>query len=515
MRGPAILPSSNDDPALGADLHAQPASGPLVREQRRLRERKIRTVLRGALALLALLLAAPLAAQETRERVDLLVAGDYVVTMNATLGVIRDGAVAVRDGEIVAVGDRASLQRRFAAETSLDGAGRVVLPGLINGHTHAAMVLFRGLADDLPLMTWLQEHIFPMEARFVDREFVRIGVRLACWEMIRGGTTTFVDMYFYPEVAASVVEECGLRAVLGAPMIDFPSPGFEGWDDSFAAGVAFARSRAGRDGRITAALAPHAPYTVAPEHLRQALAAARQIGVPVKIHLSEDRAELATIRERHGTTPVHHLHDLGLLDHPLIGAHVVWPQDDEIPRLARPLVGVIHNPTSNLKTGAGISPVPEMLAAGVRVGLGTDGAASNNDLNMWDEIRLAALLHKGVRGDPTVVPAGTALRMATLGGAEAIHLAQRIGSLEAGKRADLIQVSLASPRLAPLYDVISHLVYAVTAQDVVTSVVDGRVLMRDGRVLTLDGERVRAEALLKGEEIRAARAEEAAGGARP
>jgi 5-methylthioadenosine/S-adenosylhomocysteine deaminase len=470
-----------------------------------------RRALPSLLALLALLASGPVAAQQGLERVDLIVAGDYVVTMDPARGVIRDGAVAIRDGAIVAVDGRAAIERRFAAGETLEGGERVVLPGLINGHTHAAMVLLRGLADDLPLMTWLQEHIFPMEAQFVDAEFVRIGVRLACWEMIRGGTTTFVDMYFYPEVAAAVVEECGLRAILGAPMIDFPSPGFEGWDDSFAAGVAFARERAGRGGRITPALAPHAPYTVAPAHLRQALEAARQLGVRLKIHLSEDLEELTTIRERHQTTPVHHLHALGLLDHPLIGAHVVWPQEDEIALLAGPLVGVIHNPTSNLKTGAGISPVPDLLAAGVRVGLGTDGAASNNDLNMWDEIRLAALLHKGVRHEPTAIPAGTALRMATLGGAEAIQMSERIGSLEAGKRADLIQVSLASPRLAPLYDVVSHLVYAVTAADVVSSVVDGRVLMRDGRVLTLDGEQVRAEALRKGEEIRAARAATASG----
>jgi 5-methylthioadenosine/S-adenosylhomocysteine deaminase len=466
--------------------------------------------LRSAAAALLLLLAAAgtAAAQAPRERVDLVVQGAHVLTMEPGRPPLQDGAVAIRGGEIVAIAPRAEIEARYEAAEVVHGRDRVVLPGLVNGHTHAAMVLFRGIADDLDLMTWLQEYIFPMEARFVDAEFVRIGVRLACWEMIRGGTTTMVDMYFYPEVAAGVIEECGLRAVLGAPMIDFPSPGFTGWNDSFAAGVAFARRHAGSTGRITAALAPHAPYTVAPEHLRQALAAAREIGVPVKIHLSEDRAEIEQIRERFATTPVHHLNALGLLDHPLIAAHVVWPERDEIGLLAVKGAGAIHNPTSNLKTGAGIAPVPDMLAAGVRMGLGTDGAASNNDLNMWEEIRLAALLPKGVRNEPRAVPAAAALHMATAGGAEAIGLGDRIGVLRPGMRADLIQVSLASPRLAPLYDVVSHLVYAVSAEDVVTTVVDGRVLMRDARVLSVDGEAARRDALRKGAEIRAALAEE-------
>lgn len=462
----------------------------------------------ASLALLGLLLggcAAPLAeAQGARRSIDLLVAGAHVLTMEPGRAPIADGAVAVHQGVIVGVGTRAEMEARFAAREVLDGTDRVVMPGLVNGHTHAAMVLFRGLADDLELMTWLQEYIFPMEARFVDEEFVRVGVQLACWEMIRSGTTTFVDMYFYPDVAASVVEACGLRAVLGAPMIDFPSPGFQGWDDSFAAGVDFARRWAGRGGRISPALAPHAPYTVSPEHLRAVLTAARETGVPIKIHVAEDRAEISDIQERFGTTPIHHLDALGLLDHPLIAAHVVWPRPEEMRVLAAKGVGAIHNPTSNLKTGAGISPVPDMLAAGVPMGLGSDGAASNNDLNLWEEIRLAALLHKGVRNDPRAVPAGTALRMATLGGAEAVHLQESIGSLTVGKRADLIQVSLASPRLAPLYDVVSHLVYAVTSEDVVTTVVDGRVLMRDGVVLTVDGARARAEAQRMADRIRAA-----------
>ncbi|HUF12402.1 MAG TPA: amidohydrolase [Longimicrobiales bacterium] len=442
--------------------------------------------------------------QQPRESIDLIVHGEYVVTMDAAQPVIEDGAVAIDGGRIAAVGGRAAIESSYTARETIPGHDRVLMPGLVNGHTHAAMVLFRGLADDLPLMRWLQEYIFPMEARFVDAEFVRVGVRLACWEMIRGGTTTFVDMYFHPEVAAEVVDDCGLRAILAAPMIDFPSPGFTGWDDSFAAGVAFAEAWAGRSERVAPALGPHAAYTVSPEHLQQAWAAARRLGVPISVHLAEDASETATIRERHGTTPVRHFERLGLLDQPTIAAHVVWPDLSEMAILARSRAGAIHNPTSNLKTGAGISPVPDMLAAGVRVGLGTDGAASNNDLDMWEEIRLAALLHKGVRRETTVMPAHVVLCLATHCGAEAIDMGDEIGALVPGLRADLIQVSLASPRLAPLYDVVSHLVYVVDAQDVVTTIVSGRVLMRDGVVLTIDGDAAAADAARIADSIRAA-----------
>jgi 5-methylthioadenosine/S-adenosylhomocysteine deaminase len=409
--------------------------------------------------------------------------------------ILLDGAVAVDDGVIVAVGPRAEIEAAWMADAVVDGTGRVLMPGLVNGHTHAAMVLFRGLADDLPLMTWLEQYIFPMEGRFVDADFVRTGMRLACLEMIQSRTTSFVDMYFHPGDAAEVVASCGLRAVLTAPMIDFPSPGFEGWDDSFAAGVAFAEAWRGRHPRITPGLAPHAPYTVSPEHIRQAVEAAERLGVPLSIHLAEDTSETATIRERYATTPVRHVAGLGVLDASTVAAHVVWLDTLEMDMLAASSAGAIHNPTSNLKTGAGISPVPEMIRRGVKVGLGTDGAASNNDLDLWEEVRLAALLHKGVGDrDPSVMPAATALCLATRCGAEAAGLGDVTGSIEIGKRADLVQVSLESPRLAPLYDVVSHLVYAVDHQDVVTTVVDGQVLMREGVVLTVDGAAAAAEA---------------------
>ena len=435
--------------------------------------------------------------------VDLIVSGAYVITMDEARPVIANGAVAIDEGVILAVGAQSDIAAGYSAAREIDGANRALLPGLINGHGHAAMVLFRGMADDLDLMTWLQNYIFPMEGRFVDPEFVRIGVQLACWEMIRGGTTTFVDMYFYPEVSSAVVEECGLRAIIGAPSIDFPSPGFKGWEDSFAASIDYVKRWTGRNSRITPAFAPHSAYTITPDHLTQLLASARELDAPVLTHIAEDKSELPILQERYGKTPVVHFADMGFLDHKLIAAHMVWPSPDEISMLARDGVGAIHNPTSNMKTAAGISPVPELLAAGVHVGLGTDGAASNNNLDMWGEIRLAALIHKGFRGDATVMPAPVVLRMATAGGAKAIGLGDTIGALVPGLRADMIQVSLESPGLAPLYDIISHLVYVVNSRDVVTTIVDGRILMQDGEVLTLDAATVRAAAMEKGREMSA------------
>lgn len=434
------------------------------------------------------------ASAANKENVDLIVLGRYVVTQDEGRPVIENGAVAVRDGIIVAVDTAAHIQEKYSADEEIKGDDRVLMPGLINGHTHTSMSLFRGLADDLPLMTWLQKYIFPMEGKFVDPDFIRTGMELACWEMIRGGTTSFVDMYFFPDVAYDALEKCGLRAILGSPSIDYSSPGFKGWDDSFAFAVDFIKRKQGKSGRITPAFAPHAPYTVSPEHLKQVADMAIELGAPVTTHLAEDLSEIKHIREKYDTTPVQHLRNLGLLDTQLIAAHVVHPTVDDMNFLATHKVGVIHNPTSNLKTGAGVAPIPEMLRLGIPVGLGTDGAASNNDLNIWEEIRLAALIHKGVSNDPTVMSAATVLKMATSGGAQAVGLDDVVGALVVGKRADMIQVGLNGPHLTPVYDVISHLVYAVNANDVVTTIVDGHILMRDQKILTLDTKKIQAEA---------------------
>ncbi|BAZ11976.1 amidohydrolase [Calothrix sp. NIES-4071] len=438
-----------------------------------------------------------------KQKAELIVGGDFVVTMNEAQPVIQDGAIAVADGKIVAVDTKAKIMASYRANTTLPGEGMVLMPGLVNGHSHSAMVLFRGLADDLALQDWLQNYIFPAEAKFVDKNFVRVGEQLACWEMIRGGTTTFVDMYFEPDVAAEVVNKCGLRAVIAPSSIDFPSPGFKGWDDAFAFAVDFVKRWKGKNSRIIPALAAHAPYTVSPEHLTQAITAARQYDVPLTIHVAETQTEVKDVQQRYNATPVQHLENLGFLEPRVFAAHMVWPNESEIALLAKRGVGVIHNPDSNLKLASGFAPVPAMLKAGVKVGLGTDGAASNNTLDMWKAIRLAALIHKGTSLDPTTVPAKTALRMATLGSAEALNLADKIGAIKVGLRADVIQLQLTEPHLTPLYNVISHLVYAADASDVDTVIVDGQILMRERKMLTLDPDQIRIEANSIAENIKA------------
>ncbi|HEY5643382.1 MAG TPA: amidohydrolase [Woeseiaceae bacterium] len=438
---------------------------------------------------------------------DFVVRGDYVVTMDEAGTVIANGAVAVVDGAIATVGPAADVLAAHPGLHVLDGKQRIVMPGLVNGHSHAAMTLLRGVADDLALMDWLQNYIFPAEVEFVDAEFVRIGTELACWEMIRGGTTTFVDMYYYPDTIADVVESCGMRALVSATVIDQRSPDAENAADSIGNGVAFIGRRKDRHPRITPIFGPHANYTLDKRQLEATRAMATRLGVPISIHLSESPYEVQYSKEHYGTTSIAMLDSIGFFDGPTIAAHVVWPTDEEIPILAERKVGVIHNPTSNMKIASGVAPVTKMLAAGVRVGLGTDGAASNNDLDMWEEMRLASFLQKVEQMNPEVLSATEVLTMATRGGATAIGLGESIGSLEQGKRADLIQVAFDDVHHVPTYDVISHLVYVTDEQDVATVVVDGRVLMHEGRMLTIDTDRVRAEATELAARIQAALAE--------
>jgi 5-methylthioadenosine/S-adenosylhomocysteine deaminase len=430
----------------------------------------------------------------SKQTVDLIIKGDHIVTMNAQGSVYTDAAVVVNKGLIIAIGPTSEILTTYQSENLLEGDNNIVMPGLINGHTHAAMTLLRGIAEDMALLDWLTKYIFPAELEFVDAEFVRIGTELACWEMIRGGTTTFVDMYYYPEVIAEVVESCGLRALVSATVIDRPSPGAANAADSLVKGNAFIKEWLGKNSRITPVFGPHANYTLNVEQLIAVRDAAKQAGVGITIHMSESRYEVDYSTEHYGKTSIELFESIGLLDGPVIGAHVVWPTNAEIPILAKRKVGVIHNPTSNMKTAAGISPVTKMLEAGVSVGLGTDGAASNNDLDMWEEMRLAAFLQKVDRMDPEVMPANTVLTMATRGGADAIGLGSSIGSLEVGKRADIIQVSFDDVHFIPTYDVRAHLVYVADEQDVSSVVVDGKVLMKDRQILTIDTARVTREA---------------------
>jgi 5-methylthioadenosine/S-adenosylhomocysteine deaminase len=429
-----------------------------------------------------------------QQPVDLIVYGDHVVTMDPDMTVIENGAVAIEDGVILAVGSAASIGETFTSDQKLHGDNRIVMPGLINGHSHAAMTLLRGVADDLALMDWLNNYIFPAEVEFVDAEFVRIGTELACWEMIRGGTTTFVDMYYYPDTIAEVVERCGMRALISATVIDQRSPDAEDAADSIGKGNGFIERWLGKNPRITPIFGPHANYTLNADQLQATREAATRYGVPVSIHLSESPFEVQYSKDTYGTTSIKMLESIGFFDGPTIAAHVVWPTEAEIPILAERKVGVIHNPTSNMKIASGIAPITDMLAAGVRIGLGTDGAASNNDLDMWEEMRLATLLQKVDQMNPEVLSATTVLRMATSGGATAIGLGDSIGSLEPGKRADLIQVAFEDVHHIPTYDVVSHLVYVNDEQDVASVVVDGKLLMKDGEFFTLDTARTAREA---------------------
>jgi len=426
--------------------------------------------------------------------VDLIVKGDYVVTQDDARPVIEGGAVAIKGGRIVAVGPAAEIKAKYRAATVLDGKDRVVMPGLVNGHTHAAMTLLRGIADDIELIDWLRKYIFPTEVKFANAEFVRIGTELACWEMIRGGTTTFLDMYYFPDSVAKAVEGCGVRAMIAPTVIDQKSPDAENAEDSLRKAAEFVKRWKGKNNRVIPIISAHAVYTVTPEKLKVIRDKANELGVPMSIHLSESKYEVEYSKQHFGKTPVQVLEDVGFFSGPTVGAHVIYPTPEEIPILAKRRIGAIHCPSSNMKISSGISPVPEMLKQGVPVGIGTDGAATNNDLDMFEEMRLAAFLSKVATMDPKVIPAPTALRMATRGGAEAIGLGDQVGSLVAGRRADLIQVSLADPHLNPMYDVISHLVYTAHAADVVNVVVDGKIIMRDRDVLTIDEARVRTEA---------------------
>jgi len=441
------------------------------------------------------------------ERIDLIVKGDHIVSMDPAGTLIENGAIAIDEGLIIAIGSATDIEADYSAVETLDGKNRVVMPGLVNGHSHAAMTLLRGVADDLSLMDWLQNYIFPAEVEFVDPEFVRIGTELACWEMIRGGTTTFVDMYYYPDTIAEVVDSCGMRAMISATVIDQRSPDAENADDSISKGVGFVNRWRGRNSRISPIFGPHANYTLNAEQLAATRAVAMELGVPISIHVSESPFELQYSQDTYGMPSIEMYESIGFFEGPTIAAHVVWPTKEEIPILAERKVGVIHNPTSNMKIASGISPITEMLDAGVRVGLGTDGAASNNDLDMWEEMRLASLLQKVDRMNPEVMPATTVLDMATQGGATAIGLGETIGSLEVGKRADLIQVAFEDVHHVPTFNVISHLVFVTDEQDVASVVVDGKVLMKEREMLTIDTDRVATEATALAAKIQAALAE--------
>ena len=431
----------------------------------------------------------------------LVITGGTVVTVDGAGRVIENGAVAIQGEKIVAVGDAASIAREYPRAERIDATGHIVMPGLVNTHGHAPMVLYRGLADDLALMDWLQQYIFPAEAKTVSPEFVRAGTRLAALEMIESGTTTYADMYYFEEEIAAATKAAGLRAVLGQTIIQFPVADAKTWQEGLARTEAFVRQWRD-DPLVTPAYAPHSMYTLDAAMLKAIRASADRERAPVLIHLDETKTEHDDALKNHGATPTAYLESLGFLKPGTLGAHGVWLTDADIALLAKRGVSLSHNPESNMKLASGAAAVTKWQAAGVSAGIGTDGAASNNDLDMFEAMRLASFLQKLTTSDPRALPAKAALEMATIGGARALGLGARTGSLEPGKLADIIIVNAGEAHQTPLYDHVSHLVYATSGHDVRDVVVHGRVLMRDRQVKTLDKAAVLRDARAMQQKVR-------------
>jgi 5-methylthioadenosine/S-adenosylhomocysteine deaminase len=432
------------------------------------------------------------------QKVDYLLTNAIVLTMDEKMNQYDPGAVAVAGDSILAVGPEAGIKKEFTGKESIDCGGRVLMPGLVNAHTHVPMTLLRGLADDLRLDVWLMGYMLPVEREFVSPDFVRLGTQLACAEQIRTGVTTFNDMYYFEETVAQTTVEAGLRAVCGQTVMKYPAPDAIAYEDSLAMAREFIRKWKGHP-LIVPAVAPHAPYSCTPEILRAAAELAREFDVPLHIHISETSLEVENMRKENGMPVVPYVKKQGLLEAKVIAAHCVHIDPGEMRTLLHANAGVAHNPSSNLKLASGFAPVQKMLEAGLNVGIGTDGPASNNDLDMFEEVRLASFVAKASSNDPTVVPAATALIMATRLGARALHLGHLTGSIEAGKRADLILVDTSPAHNSPRFrrdpnNAYAQLVYASKSTDVTDVMVNGRWLMRAHKLLTLNEAEMLAQA---------------------
>ena len=455
-----------------------------------------------ALVFLAPAFRAGLSARQVTN-VSLIVANGIVLTVDGTRRVLNPGSVAINGTQIVAVDTPAATAARYRSADTIDATGKVVMPGLINTHTHAAMVMFRGLGNDLNLMDWLQKYIFPAEAKTVSPEFVRVGTRLALLEMIQSGTTTFADMYYFEEEVAKVTKAAGMRGVLGQTVIEFPVADAKTPAEALARTEAFAKQFE-HDELITPSIAPHSVYTLDAKTLTAVSELAKRLMIPIQIHLAETQAESGLSQERHHMRPVATLESLNFWAPTTLAAHGVWINDDEIALLDRRGVGVSNNPESNMKLASGTAPVMKYRKAGVNVGIGTDGAASNNDLDMFEAMRQTAFQQKLVSMDPPAISAAEALEMATLGGARALGRGQHLGSLEPGKLADLIIVGMSKARQQPLFEPMSQIVYASRGDDVETTIVNGKVLMRDRKVLTMDEAAVLRDARVAADLVRKA-----------
>lgn len=432
------------------------------------------------------------------QQVDMIIKNGTILTMNNKNLVLKDGFLCIRGDAISNISE--DDENAFEASKVIDAKGGLILPGLVNGHTHAAMSLFRGLADDLPLMEWLNNYIFPVESK-MDGDFVFTGTLLACAEMIMSGTTTFCDMYLFEDQVATAARKSGMRCIAGEVLYDFPSPNYGSIDKGFEYTEALIQKWQD-DPLVSIAVEPHSLFTCSPSLLKTANELALRYNVPLIIHVAETLTEISEVKEKYGKTPVDHLHSLGLLGPHLIADHCVHLEKTEIARMAEQGVKVIHNPESNMKLASGIAPIPELLAKGVTVGLGTDGCASNNNLDLFTEMDMAAKLHKIHTLDPTVMDALTALRMATIEGAKALGLGNTTGSLEVEKKADIIVLDTNKPHLTPLYSPYSHLVYAARGNDVSHSIINGQLVMEDRKLLTLNLDEIMTRAREKSVQVR-------------
>src|SRR5467141_1602829 len=432
--------------------------------------------------------------QETKQKVDLTITGGTVVTMDGARAIYDDGIVVVKGDTIVAVGPRRELEGKYLASETVNAKGGLVLPGFINGHTHVPMTLFRGIHDDVTLNDWLYKYIFPAEKKNVNEEFVRWGTRLAAAEQIRGGVTTFADMYYFEDAVAEETKAAGMRGVLGETFIDFPAPDNKSEAEALSYTEKFLKKWQG-DPLIHAAAAPHSIYTCSQKTLQDAAALARKYHAPILIHTAEMKKEWEDSQKQHGMSPVQYLDKIGVLGPDVVSAHCIFVDGADRKTLAQRQVGCVHNPSSNMMIASGVAPVPELRAAGVAVGLGTDGpAGSNNDLDLMEEMDLAAKLQKITKMDPQALGAKAVVEMATIEGARALHMEKEIGSLEAGKKADLVLIGLDAPNAVPMYDVYAQLAYALKGSDVETVIIGGRVVMRDKKLLTVDEPAVIAKA---------------------
>ena len=461
--------------------------------------------MRMRLAALGAVIALPIASAGiiAQQPASLIITNGIVITVDGNRRILNPGSIAINGADIVAVDTPANVAAGFKAADTIDATGRVVMPGLINTHTHAAMVMYRGLGNDLALMDWLQKYIFPAEAKTVSPEFVRIGTQLALLEMIQSGTTLYADMYYFEEEVARVTKAAGVRGVLGQTVIEFPVPDAKTPAEALKRTEAFVKEFAG-DELITPSVAPHAVYTLDAKTLTAVSELANRLKIPIQIHLAETSAETGLSQERHKMRPVAILDRLKFWAPVTIAAHAVWIEPEEIALLKRRNVGVSNNPESNMKLSSGTAPVMGYRKAGVNVGIGTDGAASNNDLDMFEAMRQTAFQQKLITMDPTAISAPEALEMATIGGARVVGQHARIGSLEAGKRADVIIVGMSRPRQQPLFDPVAQIVYASRGDDVETTIVNGRVLMRNRKVLTLDESQVLRNARAAADQVRKA-----------